>query len=189
MRAIPLCAALALVLPATAHAQDNSEDVRSAAKAAALAATEAAAMAAAEAEIDTALEAVYAVISGPVGQERDFAAMRALFTPDARLTAITPKGLSGGTVDDYIAKSGPFLVQTGFTERQLDRRLEVYGNLAHAWSSYEGVFTHPDGTSGSVRGVNSFQLVRQADGRWLVQSIFWQAETPDNPLPGDLTGE
>lgn len=139
--------------------------------------------------INATLEAVYAVISGPVGQQRDFDAMRALFTPNARLTAITPKGLLGGTVEDYIARSGSALVQMGFTERQLDRRLEVYGDLAHAWSSYEGTFTQPDGTPGSVRGVNSFQLVRQPDGRWLVQSIFWQAETPDNPLPEDLTGE
>jgi len=139
--------------------------------------------------IDGALEAVYAVISGPVGQARDFDRMRALFTPDARLTAITPGGLSGGTVDDYIARSGSALVQNGFIERQLARRIEVYGNLAHAWSSYEGTYTNPDGTPGKVRGVNSFQLVRQADGRWLVQSIFWQAESPDNPLPDDLTGE
>ena len=138
--------------------------------------------------IDTALNAVYAAISGPVGQDRDWDAMRALFTPDARLTAITPRGLMGGTVEDYIGRSGPVLVQSGFTERQLDRRLEVYGDLAHAWSSYEGHFTGTDGKPASVRGINSFQLVRQADGRWLVQSIFWQAETPDNPLPDDLSG-
>lgn len=139
--------------------------------------------------IDGALEAVYAVISGPAGQPRDFDRMRALFTPDARLTAITPKGLSGGTVDDYIARSGNFLVQMGFNERQLARRIEVYGDLAHAWSSYEGTYTNADGTPGRVRGVNSFQLMRQADGRWLVQSIFWQAESPDNPLPDDLQGD
>lgn len=139
--------------------------------------------------IDSALNAVYGAISGPVGQARDWDAMRALFTPDARLTAITPHGLMGGTVEDYIAKSGKTLVEAGFTERQLARRLEVYGDLAHAWSSYEGSFTKPDGSPGSVRGINSFQLVRQPDGRWLVQSIFWQAETPGNPLPEDLAGK
>ena len=141
------------------------------------------------AQIDAALDAVYAVISGPVGKERDFDRMRTLFTPDARLTAITPNGLSGGTVEDYIVNSGPILLQTGFTERQLGRRLEVYGDLAHAWSAYEGTFTQADGSQGTVRGINSFQLVRQSDGRWLVQSIFWQQETPDNPLPDDLSGE
>lgn len=133
------------------------------------------------AAIDEAVANVYAVISGPVGQERNFEAMRAMFTPDARLTAMTPRGLMGGTVDEYITRSGPFLVQSGFTESELARRMEIYGNIAHVWSSYSGTY----GEDEAVRGINSFQLVR-IDGRWLVQSIFWQAESPDNPLPADM---
>lgn len=138
------------------------------------------------AAIEATLDSVYAAISGPAGQPRDFARMRALFTPDARLTAITAQGLRGGTLDDYIARSGPFLVSQGFTETALVNRIEMYGDLAQAWSSYAGRFTRPDGTPGTVRGINSFQLVRQSDGRWLVQSILWQAETPANPLPADM---
>lgn len=140
------------------------------------------------AAIEAALDAVYAAISGPVGQSRDFAGMHTLFTPDARLTAITPQGLRGGSLDDYIARSGPFLVNQGFSERALVNRIEVFGDLAQAWSSYAGSFTNPDGTPGQVRGINSFQLVRQPDGRWLVQSILWQAAAPGNPLPADMTG-
>lgn len=141
------------------------------------------------AAIERALADVYGAISGPVGEARDFERMKTLFTPDARLTAITANGLSGGTVEDYIARSGKFLVEQGFTERALASRIEIYGDLAHAWSSYEGIFTNTDGTPGKVRGINSFQLVRQSDGRWLVQSIFWQAEGPERPLPADMTGE
>ncbi len=140
------------------------------------------------AAIEAALDAVYAVISGSVGQPRDFARMRTLFTPDARLSAITPQGLQGGTVDDYIARSGKSLVDQGFTESALVNRIEVYGDLAQAWSSYGGRFTRSDGTPGQVRGINSFQLVRQRDGHWLVQSILWQAEAPQNPLPADMAG-
>ncbi len=135
-----------------------------------------------EAAIGAALADVYGVISGPAGQPRDWARMRTLFTPDARLSAITSKGVSGGTVEDYIAKSGPWLVKAGFTERELARRVEVYGDLAHAWSSYEG---SGDGGKLKVRGINSFQLVR-TNGRWLVQSIFWQAEDAARPLPADM---
>ena len=136
------------------------------------------------AAIAAALDRVYAVISGPPGQMRDWARMRTLFTPDARLTAITAKGLMGGTVDEYITKSGPYLIKVGFIERELARRVEVYGDLAHAWSSYEG---SGDGGKLKVRGINSFQLVRQ-NGKWLVQSIFWQAESPALPLPADMKG-
>ena len=132
--------------------------------------------------IGLAIDAVYAVISGPPGQKRDWARMRTLFTPEARLTAIGAKGPVGGTVEDYIAKSGPLLTKSGFTERELARRVEIYGNLAHAWSSYEGT-----GDKIRVRGINSFQLVKR-DGRWLVQSILWQAENAATPLPADMLG-
>ena len=138
------------------------------------------------ASITATLAGVYAVISGPSGQERDWDAMRAMFTDDARLYAVTPDGgLRGGTVEDYIANSGPFLTQYGFSESELTNRVEVYGDVAHAWSSYEGAFVR-DGAEVEVRGINSFQLHRQADGGWKVHSIFWQQETPDLPLPADM---
>lgn len=139
--------------------------------------------------ISATLDSVYAAISGDVGEERDWDAMRALFTPEARLYAITPQGLRGGSVEDYIERSAPFLLQSGFTESALVNRIDIYGDLAQAWSSYAGTFTNTDGTPGSVRGINSFQLMRQDDGRWLVHSIFWQAESDANPLPTDMTGE
>ena len=176
-----MLAALALLgAPVAAQAQDTAPSAESIAAEA----TEAALFDAAD--IEATLAKVYASISGPAGQERDWDAMRALFTPDARLTAITPNGLNGGTVDDYIERSGAFLTERGFTESALVNRIEIYGDLAHAWSSYAGTWTDAEGAEQSVRGINSFQLVRQDDGRWLVQSIFWQAETPDNPLPADM---
>ncbi|QNN64264.1 nuclear transport factor 2 family protein [Sphingomonas rhizophila] len=134
------------------------------------------------AAISAAVKDVYAVISGPAGQPRDWARMRSLFAPDARMTAITPKGLSGGTLEDYIAKSGPILVKVGFTERELAHRIEQYGDIAHVWSSYEGTST--DGKL-KVRGINSFQLARLG-GQWKVQSIFWQPEHSGLPLPADM---
>ena len=129
----------------------------------------------------------YAVISGPAGQKRDFDRMRTLFAPGALLRVITPKGIRGGSLDDYIAKSGPILEKEGFTERELGRRTEVYGNLATVWSSYDG---RTDTGSFHERGINSFQLVK-VGGKWLVASILWQEEgTPVVfPLPVDMLGK
>lgn len=123
---------------------------------------------------------VYAVISGPAGQKRDWARMRSLLTPDARLYAIGARGISGGSLDDYITRNGPNLERIGFTERELRSQVQQFGNLAQVWSSYHGTST--DGTV-NIRGINSFQLARQPDGRWLVHSILWQAESPSLPLP------
>lgn len=138
------------------------------------------------ADISATLDAVYAVISGPVGQARDWDAMRALFVPGATMSAVQQGELWSGGVEDYIERSGSFLVERGFTESALVNRIEIFGDIAQAWSSYAGTWTNEDGSDGKVRGINSFQLMRQADGRWLVKSIFWQAEGPDNPLPADM---
>jgi hypothetical protein len=134
--------------------------------------------------INQTIHDVYAVISGPAGQKRDFDKMRALFAPNALLRVITPKGIRGGDLDNYIAKSGPILEKEGFTEHELGRRTEVYGNLATVWSSYDG--RTQSGTF-HERGINSFQLMK-VDGKWLVASILWQEEgTPVVfPLPADM---
>ena len=138
--------------------------------------------------IDATIHDVYAVISGPPGQKRDFDRMRSMFAPNALLRVITPdRGVRGGDIEAYIKSSGPILEQKGFTEHELGRRTEVYGNLATVWSAYDG--RTADG-SFHERGINSFQLVK-VGGKWLVASILWQEEgTPVRfPLPKDLIGK
>jgi hypothetical protein len=132
--------------------------------------------------IDRAIRGVYEVISGPPGQKRDFDRMRTLFAPGATLKAIGPKGLRGGTLEDYISRNAKILEEKGFTERELGRRVELWGGLATAWSAYDGRTANG---SFHERGINSFQLVK-VDGKWVVASILWQEETPDNPLPPSL---
>jgi len=129
--------------------------------------------------INDTIRGVYDVISGPPGQKRDFDRMRSLFAPGATLKAIGPKGLRGGSLEDYISRNSAILEKEGFTERELGRRVELWGGLATAWSAYDGRTANG---SFHERGINSFQLVK-VDGKWLVASILWQEETPDNPLP------
>nr|WP_314443044.1 nuclear transport factor 2 family protein [uncultured Sphingomonas sp.] len=151
--------------------------------AAAIAAKPLGSPAAEEAAIRAAVARVYAVISGPAGQKRDWAGMKTLFTPDARLYAVGSRGLQGGSLDDYISRSGEMLERVGFTESELVGQVQMFGNVAQVWSSYAGTST--DG-SVNVRGINSFQLARQPDGRWLVHSILWQGTTPQLPLPPQM---
>jgi len=132
--------------------------------------------------IDQAIRGVYEVISGPPGQKRDFDKMRSMFAPGATLKAIGPKGLRGGSLEDYISRNSAILEKEGFTERELGRRVEIWGGLATAWSAYDGRTANG---SFHERGINSVQLVK-VDGKWLVASILWQEETPENPLPANL---
>ncbi|MGB7417790.1 MAG: DUF4440 domain-containing protein [Erythrobacter sp.] len=140
---------------------------------------------AAEQQIQQTIDTVYAAISGPAGAPRDWNAFRSAFSEDARLFTITPQGLQGGSIGEYISRSSDALVAFGFREEELINRIEVYGNLAQAWSSYKGHFVR-DGEPGGVRGINSFQLQRQADGSWRVHSLLWQQETSEFPLPDDM---
>jgi hypothetical protein len=151
--------------------------------AAALAASAPASTKADLAAIDQAIRGVYAVISGPPGEKRDFDRMRTMFAPNATLKAIGPKGLRGGSLEDYISRNSAVLEKEGFTERELGRRVELWGGLATAWSAYDGRTANG---SFHERGINSFQLVKM-DGKWLVASILWQEETPANLLPTNLT--
>lgn len=138
------------------------------------------------ATLDAIMHAVYDVISGPAGQKRDWNRMRSLFIPGARLipTSERPTGEVGSrvlTVEDYITRGGPFLETNGFFERESARRVEQYGNIAHVFSTYESRHKAEDAKP-FARGINSFQLMNDGK-RWWVVTIFWQEETPKNPLP------
>jgi hypothetical protein len=141
-------------------------------------------MASEEAAIQRTIDSVYAVISGPVDQPRDWDAMRALMTDDARLTPIGAEGHRSHDVDGYIERSEAFLMSQGFFEIETGNRMEIYGNLAQVWSAYEGR-TGSAGGPVFVTGINSFQLVK-TDDSWKVFSILWQAANESLPVPADL---
>jgi hypothetical protein len=138
------------------------------------------------ASVDAIVHALYDVISGPVGQARDWDRFRSLFLPGARLIP-TSRGPDGAvrqrmlTPDEYATGSGPFLERTGFNEREIARRFESFGNIAHAFSTYESHYTESN-QARTARGINSIQLFNDGK-RWYVVSIFWDSERPDNPIP------
>jgi len=138
------------------------------------------------ASIDSVVAALYDVISGPAGKKRDWDRMRALFIPGARLIP-TGKRQSGEiasrvlTVDDYANANTKFLEENGFFEREISRKTEVYGNIAHVFSTYESRHKAED-PKPFARGINSIQLMNDGK-RWWIVTVFWQGEGPDNPLP------
>ena len=134
---------------------------------------------------DAIIAAVYASISGPVGQPRDWARFRSLLIPGARLIPSMRRAPDATTpvvwnAEEYIAAAGPGLERQGFFERELHRTTEAFGAVLHAFSTYDSRRT-PDGQP-FARGINSFQLY--SDGtRWWIVTIFWDAETADKPIP------
>lgn len=141
--------------------------------------------------VDAIIAAVYNVISGPAGEKRNWARMRTLFVPDARMIATgkRPTGEFGRRsmgVEDYIKNSGPVLEKDGFFETEIGRKTEQYGNIVHLFSSYEAKRTIAD-EKPFMRGINSFQLWNDGK-RWWVITIFWQSENKDQPIPEKYIG-
>ena len=137
------------------------------------------------ATMDATVAALYDVISGPAGK-RDWDRFRSLFIPGARLIPTNPRptGEVGSrvlTVEDYVQRAGALFERQGFFEREVSRRLERFGNIAHIFSTYESRHAKDDAKP-FQRGINSIQLMNDGK-RWWVVTIFWQGEDEKNPLP------
>jgi len=138
-----------------------------------------------EAAVARAVDALYASISGPAG-ERDFTEFKDLFDEKGRLTAVTRREgettLVRMTPDDWIERSGPWIEENGFFETGIAGEIEVFGSIAHVWSTYEA--RRSENAAPFARGINSIQLIRQPDsGLWKISTILWDTEHPDQPIP------
>jgi len=131
------------------------------------------------ATVDSAVAALYSVISGPAGP-RDWARFKALFAPDGRMVQLGKNEPLVLSPQGYVDLASVAFGKDGFFEREIARRTERYGNLVHVFSTYESRRT-ADGTP-FARGINSIQFAR-IDGKWRIISIVWQSETAAFPLP------
>lgn len=136
--------------------------------------------------VDAILKTLYDVISGPAGQKRDWDRFRSLLVPNARLMPARVRPNGGADVamlsaDDYVRLAGAGLEKSGFFEREISRKTEAYGNVLHAFSTYESRRTAND-EKPFARGINSIQLLKDGN-RWWVVSIFWDSERPGNEIP------
>jgi hypothetical protein len=141
------------------------------------------------ASIDAIINAAYDGISGPAGKKRDWERERSLFIPGARLipTAkeagrddvdLAPQFLE---VEEYIARAEAFFEENGFYEKEIARRVEQFGQIAHVWSTYESRHNEDD-PAPFMRGINSFQLFHDGK-RWWIVNIYWQHENAQAPIP------
>lgn len=142
------------------------------------------------ASVDAIVRALYASISGPAGQRRDWARVRSLFHHHHRMLPLV-RGQGGMqavplTVDDYVQRAGAMLERDGFFEQEIARQVLQFGDLVHVWSTYEARRSLAD-EQPFLRGINSIQLVREG-GRWWVLSIGWEQEADAGPIPPAFLG-
>ena len=124
-------------------------------------------------QIETAVLAMYNVVSGPAGRH-DWNRFKELFAPDARLIEIQMKdGVSTATVrttDEFATATQVELAEQPLFEHPVATRVDASGDIAQVLSTYESRRAAADATP-FRRGVKSIQLVRDGQ-RWIIQSVL-----------------
>ncbi len=129
------------------------------------------------ASLDAILHAMYAVLSGPADQPRDWDRFRSLFVEGARLIPLIslpnqPTRVRLLCPEDYIRRVEPILAKEDFWERESARQTEAFGHVAHVLSSYESLRS-ANGVP-FERGKNSIQLFHDGS-RWWIVSVMWNS--------------
>jgi hypothetical protein len=134
--------------------------------------------------IDGILNAFYEVVSGAPGVPRQWDRDATLYWPGTVFTILneSPDGptFHNVTPAEFARESDRFLVESGFSEREIHRETHGFGRIAQVWSTYE--WRTADGRTG--RGINGLQLL-QDGGRWWITHATWENETEDRAIPAD----
>jgi len=147
------------------------------------------------ASVDTIVTALYAAVSHGPEYEPNWERLRLLFFDQAII--VPPRRPDAGTltvldvdafeerIRKYIAGRRERGESLGFTEREIARRENCFGNVCQVFSTYETVRAPKDATPFS-RGVHSLQLVHDGH-RWWIAALVWDNERPDNPIRAGAT--
>lgn len=135
--------------------------------------------------LDSAINSLYSVISGEKEVKRDWDFFKFLFKPGAKLIPSAKKDslyvARYLSPEDYINSSGKWLLENGFFEKEISRKVDTFGNIAQVFSTYEAFHSESDAQP-FMRGINSIQLLYD-NQRWWIVNVYWMQETPEHPIP------
>lgn len=125
-----------------------------------------------------------ALISGEIGEERNWDEFRNLFLPTAQMTS-TSTSKDGRTrvrvmnLEEFVRNIGPLYARDGFEEYAIGLDINEFNGIANVFQSYyckNLIGTYEE------RGVNSYQLIYKDDRWWIAHTMFTN-ETDDDALP------
>lgn len=136
--------------------------------------------------IDGIIKAFYETISGAKGVPRQWSRDKTLYIPDVRFVAMSEQGgkIRANLMNhaQYVNGTNEFLVAEGFVEKEINRVVRKFGNIAHVFSVYE--FSTEDGKA-KQRGINSIELFWDGK-RWWISAASWDEERAGNPIPKEF---
>jgi len=124
------------------------------------------------------------LISGEIGEERNWEAYRNLFLPTAQKMSLgkTKEGKSKVNVmnlEEFVRKYGPSYSRNGFEEYAIGLTINEFNGIATVFQSF--YCKNLTGTY-EKRGMNSYQLVFM-ENRWWIASTLFTNETEDSKIP------
>ncbi len=130
------------------------------------------------------------LISGEIGEPRDWDEYRMLFLPTAQKISIyrsapPKKQVKAMTLEEFVRYVGPLYKRDGFEEYAIGLTINEFNGIANVFQSF--YCKNLLGTY-EKRGVNSYQLV-YADDRWWIASTTFTNETEDKPIPEEYLFE
>ncbi len=126
---------------------------------------------------------LYICLTWSPEQPPDWERFLSHFLPDALLLpSVRPAAPVGvATFTQRMAKQRDDGNLIHFHETNLGVTIEIFGNVATAFSPYKTLINQ----SSESRGVNAFFLVK-SDGIWKVASMGWDNESAGQPIPRHL---
>ena len=124
------------------------------------------------------------LISGDIGEERNWDEYRNLFTPRAQKMSL--RKLKDGSskmrvmnIEEFVRNVGPYYARDGFEEYAIGLTVNEFNGIAIVFQSF--YCKNLIGTY-EKRGINTYQLVYM-DNRWWIASTLYTNETDDAPIP------
>ena len=124
------------------------------------------------------------LISGDIGEERNWDEYRNLFLPTAQKMSVSKNKegesrISVRNLEEFVRNVGPYYARDGFEEYAIGLTVNEFNGIAVVFQSFycrnlKGTYER--------RGVNSYQLVYHEDRWWIANTLFTN-ETEDAPLP------
>jgi len=134
-------------------------------------------------EINELTNSLYSCISFRRGEHPDVERLKSLFIKEGVLINNNDDPLIF-TIDQFV-DAIDYQISAGslksFSEREVAEKTEIFGKIAHRFSTYEARFDPDDPEPLSI-GINSIQLVKVGDS-WLTSCLVWNDEAEGRKIP------
>jgi hypothetical protein len=134
--------------------------------------------------LDAVTQSLYASICFKPGERPPLEQLRGLFVPGGRLIDNNGPEPAYMTVDEFIAAYQGRLDAgkiASFFEGERSSRTDLFGRIAHRFSTYEARFSLAEEKPFSI-GINSIQYIRIGDA-WRVTCMVWNDQTDEVRIP------